>query len=225
MGARRNNPEKKPPGATGRVSAFHSPRQERSRKTLQRILDAVERLLADQTLATLRLEDVLQESGVSASSFYARFTGREAFIDALFEAYTTDVDSFVKTIENADVPPLLEERVRFFIAERARRFTSNRGLLRALVLEHRLRPGRHADLIAENADRAVDVIVRFLLPCKEELGGDEPALTIRRVVFFAFAILRERILFEQRGHAQRSGLGDGQLVDEVTRMAVAYLRS
>lgn len=59
--------------------------QERSVESMQRMLDAGEELFGLGGRASLKLELILQKSGASTGSFYARFGGMSGFLDALHE--------------------------------------------------------------------------------------------------------------------------------------------
>ena len=65
------------------------PQQERSRVTMRRILLATEELLGQHLLEDITLNDILGRSGVSVGAFYARFSGVDALVPALYDPTTS----------------------------------------------------------------------------------------------------------------------------------------
>ena len=62
---------------------FRPPRQERSRRTLERILRATRELLAEQGADATSVQQIVDRAGSSVGSFYARFDGRDDLLDYL----------------------------------------------------------------------------------------------------------------------------------------------
>ena len=66
------------------------PQQERSRKTLARLVDATHRLLEEEGPAALTVTGVAQSAGTSVGSFYARFDGKEELVRYVAESALAD---------------------------------------------------------------------------------------------------------------------------------------
>lgn len=66
-----------------RISARKSPSQERSRRTVERILDAAARIFHEQGYAGATTNDVADEAGVSVGSLYQYFPNKDALLVAL----------------------------------------------------------------------------------------------------------------------------------------------
>ncbi len=67
-------------GAVDLSELFREPQQERSRKTLARLVDATHSLLEEEGPAALTVTGVARAAGTSVGSFYARFDGKEELI-------------------------------------------------------------------------------------------------------------------------------------------------
>lgn len=67
-------------GAVDLTELFREPQQERSRKTLARLVDATHRLLEEEGPTALTVTGVARAAGTSVGSFYARFDGKEELI-------------------------------------------------------------------------------------------------------------------------------------------------
>ena len=64
---------------------LNAPKQSRSRRTLERIVQAALRILEDQGHKALTVKAVVEEANSSVGSFYARFNGKEDLVDYLGE--------------------------------------------------------------------------------------------------------------------------------------------
>ena len=56
--------------------AYKPPRQRRSHESLERILDAAESLIRERGFDTMTIAEVVQRSGSSVGSLYARFNNK-----------------------------------------------------------------------------------------------------------------------------------------------------
>jgi AcrR family transcriptional regulator len=207
-----------------RIRGVRPPQQDRSRDTYVRIMDATECLLEDREFDAVRIEQVLSEARVSAGSFYSRFEGKEALLQALHSRYTEGVVELAGDgNRGAGVPPTLEARARAEVRHRIRRFRGRKALIRTAVLRYRRDLGAGPELV--NMTRAVNArIVDLFRPCLDEIGHEDPERAVVRGAYFVAAICRDRILFPDSPHASSVGLPLSQLEDELTLLLLAYLR-
>ena len=112
------------------------PVQTRSEQTLKRLLDATTHLLNDRSFEKLTVQEIVREASSSVGSFYARFDGKEAVLQALHERYvaeswpTTDASLAPEAWQAVPLRQILEGLCSFLVE-----FTwDNRGLKRALVI-------------------------------------------------------------------------------------------
>src|SRR5690349_17624681 len=70
--------------------AVTPPKQERSHKTLERIVEALAELLADKTFDEISIQEIAQRAGCAVTSIYARFRDKRAMVPAMHEAFRGD---------------------------------------------------------------------------------------------------------------------------------------
>ena len=192
------------------------PKQARSRRTLQAILDASLDLLAERGLDGATVHEIVERAGTSVGSFYARFGGKDDLLrylelrlwadararwDEALEARAWDglaIDAVVHGL----VATLLEaERV----GARQRRALGRR-------------PG--ADGLADPAGdfhaHLLDGVRTLLLERSEAVRHPDPATAVVLGYRAVVGALRET---EARG----DGLDDERLADELARLYLAYL--
>jgi TetR/AcrR family transcriptional regulator, ethionamide resistance regulator len=77
-----------------------------SRDVRAALLASAERLLEEQSLEDLAVEDVLQDAGVSRASFYFYFESKHAIVAALLERIVDEVHAAaLPWFERGDTPP------------------------------------------------------------------------------------------------------------------------
>lgn len=69
--------------------SIRQPRQDRSRHTLEAVLDAVEGLIVERGVDVLKLGEIAARAGYTTGAIYARFRDKEALLEQLFDRYVT----------------------------------------------------------------------------------------------------------------------------------------
>lgn len=199
------------------------PKQTRSRRSLDRMLDAAERLLGDRSFEELTIQDVVRASRTSVGVFYSRFRDKEALLDALYERHQQRmVDAHAqwdpRLWEGVPVDEIVRRRVRAIVDL----YTKNRGLMRALVLRGHQRPDwRYAD--EEERDKLVVVgFGRLVESRKQEIGHPNPRLAGSLGYLMVLAAAREKILFGD-STASAVAASNEELTDELTCALQRYL--
>lgn len=96
------------------TSPRKSPRQERSRRTVERILDAAARVFHEQGYAAATTNDIADEADVSVGSLYQYFPNKDALLVALTARHIEDT-----TAGLADLLSGLEAEAGFDVILRA----------------------------------------------------------------------------------------------------------
>jgi AcrR family transcriptional regulator len=111
------------------------PKQERSRRTLERILAAARSLLSEHEARDVSLREIADTAEVSLSSLFARFKSKDALLDHLHEelceARLRDADEVVTRLELADASA--DETVRIALRALVRSALARGGMERALI--------------------------------------------------------------------------------------------
>ncbi len=202
------------------------PRQDRSRRSLDRILDAAERLLETRSFSDLTVADVVREARSSVGVFYSRFPDKDALLHTLDERFADEV---VMTVERHFSDPAawtsvpLAEIVRSLIAVLVEAHRRKRGTLRAIVLQVRLRPDESFRRTEDRMHSVLPEVDRVLLSKRREIRHPRPETAVRWAVYMAFNTLRDKILFESTGPADVIAMSDEAVIRELTRAVLGYL--
>jgi AcrR family transcriptional regulator len=225
------------PGDGGTVA----PKQARSRRTLDRLLDATEAVLADAGLDGATVPSIAARAGLSVGVVYRRFRDKDALLRATYERF------FARALEG-NRAALAAERwegvgagavVAAVVAGVVRGHVQHRALLRALLAyaESHHDPEFLRRVTALNAAAAAQVTV--LLDARAaEIAHPEPALALGLALGVVGATLHRWIQAQAVDHGSSSdgaadktgrgdglldGIDDGRLSAELTRMVTAYL--
>ena len=113
-------------------------------------------------------------------------------------------------------------RARRIIRLAAREYRRHRGLMRALVLHARTKPGVLSPAQAESRRGLSDDAAMLLLDAREEIRHADPELAARQGLFFVLAACRDNLLFAEAPHPQLLSVSDRTLAAELSRALVAY---
>jgi len=204
------------------------PQQERSRKTLERILDAAMEIIDENGVQAATVSAVVERAGSSVGSFYARFEGKEDLLRYLEERVWTEArlrweearDS--QAWEELDLEGVVRSLVRFLVRIRKEDAGSRRALGRAGP------DGRLGEEARRFHGLVEEEVAGLMLHRKDAIGHPQPERAIRVAYRWAVGGIREllREVGPVGGSEPRSGgrpLSPEQVIEEVTRGLVAYL--
>jgi AcrR family transcriptional regulator len=108
------------PGRSSSPSPLHwvkPPQQARSRKTLEKVLDAAEDVIKERGVAGLTVSEVVRRAGSSVGAFYARFADKESLLATLHERNCAEALATAELAldparwESADIASILDRQV------------------------------------------------------------------------------------------------------------------
>src|SRR4029450_11373754 len=76
-----------PPAPVIQLRTVTGPKQARSERTLQRLLDAAEALIKEKGHAAVSIPEIARRAGSSVGGFYARFRDKDELLPALDERH------------------------------------------------------------------------------------------------------------------------------------------
>lgn len=199
------------------------PLQKRSLASMNRLLDATEKLLADQSFDAITIQDVVKAAKSSIGVFYSRFEDKEALLVALVERHQS---AMIETMEDyksdrwedVSVTQIVRGRVSGLI----KRYRKNRGLYRTLVLRGHAQPDWRYDDAETREKLGVGTFVALLASHRGEIGHRNLKRAAALVYVMMLGTLRETILFSD-GTASALKISDRALENELVKMILTYL--
>jgi AcrR family transcriptional regulator len=77
---------------------IRKPEQSRSQETMDRIVDAFEKLLQKRDYETITINDIAKESSTGAGSIYARFDGKQSILLAVHSRVRNKAKAYFQTL-------------------------------------------------------------------------------------------------------------------------------
>ena len=192
------------------------PKQERSRATVEAILEATARVLVRHGYEGATTIRIAEESGYGVGSLYDYFPNKEALVAALVERHAEEMLELVGSSfsAHADSPPAMA--VRAWV-EGAIGANLVRPKLHKVLVEQLPRVG-DMERIGEVEGRVVGLVRAYLERHAEGIGPEDPSLA-------SFFVAQAVMSLAHKAVAERpETLRDGRLVEEVTALVAGYLR-
>lgn len=206
------------------MAVARKPKQDRSWRTRERILDAAEMLLRDKPFEEISVAELVHAARSSVGSFYARFGGKDGLLPHLYQRYDREVQRRVnRMFAREDYSDLsLAELVRRFVHTTVRSFRRRIWLVRAAALFVR----SHPDAVTEEMQERRTAMHRRIAAVFEHRYGEirhpDPEKAVRMGMFFVGAVCRDKIVIAGP-HARSTKMSDEELKTELTRMFLRYL--
>lgn len=185
------------------VSPRKSPRQERSRRTVERILDAAARIFHEQGYAGATTNDIADEAEVSVGSLYQYFPNKDALLVALtkrhIECATTGLADLLRGLSSeAGIDIILRSVVDFLVEQHELDELH-------LIVMHRAPRTHEINLELERTrSQLVDLTSQLLMPRIDD--PQRRSLIARMVVATIDASVHDVILRRPKGTERRSAI-------------------
>ncbi len=205
-------------------SGIRPPQQRRSRESLERVLKAGERVLADKGYEGFTIGEVSKRAKVSVGSVYGRFENKEALIRAIHVRMMErlagpDEELAAAPAEaGADLAAVVAGGVRALAGSMDRERTLLRVfMVRGAVDPSIARPGSEASQAAARAFKTA------VLARRAEIGHDDPELAADIAFRMVYDVLARQVMHGPTFESDRMVPWDA-LVDELVAAVLAYLR-
>lgn len=199
-----------------RLTPRKKPRQERSRETLNVVLDAASKIFARHGFAHGTTNRIAARAGVSVGSVYEYFANKESILLALSQRHVAEGEALLEAFDPTIAAQLpLEVVTRALIFGIASLHQNDRSLHRVLF-EEAPRPAAFSRRLAEAEDLAVARIAAFIR-MHPETKHEKPDVLARMSVRLVESLVH-------RWAANPAEQTLEELVNELTTLVTGYLR-
>lgn len=196
------------------ISPRKSPQQERSRATVDAIVEAAARILARGDDAAFTTNHVAERAGVSVGSFYQYFPNKEALLAHLLGQHAQDVAQSVRQAAIESAGGSLQDAVEAAVCGMVAAHVRDRHLPQVIA--------RTESLGSRSKDQALAARNVAWLSAGLERYRDELAVQdTDRAAHLIIAALEAAI--HQALRDNPADLESGRLAPELTRLVVRYL--
>ncbi|MEM9462329.1 MAG: TetR/AcrR family transcriptional regulator [Myxococcota bacterium] len=204
-------------------SPFVEPRQQRSRRTLQRIVDAFEQALDAQTFEEITVGALCQRAGCSVGTFYGRVESKDMLLEHLRQRVFEQMRSTLAELfspeqaQQRSLSQLIKEQLQTLVDLHDQR----RGVLRAVIVQAR-RQTAFAGPTREFNAAVLRLVADSWLVHRDVIAHPDPVAAVEQATLMAVGYLRESIVFGELWSTQRALSGDAR-VQTLHRLLVGFL--
>lgn len=207
------------------IPRFRPPQQTRSQETLDRILDATEKVLEEKSFTEATLAEIMERAGVTVGAFYRRFPDKDALLHLLDERFFHQMHERADELldpehwRGASVTEIIHEFARTAVQV----YTTRRGVARSIFLRARVDPVLQASGRKVNA-HYIERLRHLLLDedRRDQLTHPDPERAIALGFMMFYGALRETTVFGEVWPEHRQLAGD-DLGDQMARLYLAFL--
>lgn len=183
--------KKKPP-------TVREPRQERSLRTQERLLDAMEKLLEKQDATDITVEDIVEQAHASVGAFYKRFGSKQDLLPLLLARLQANARRELdEELAKAHWKERgLAQRVNALIEMFAEMQIRRRRIIRACVAGRMTASLQMSEKDVEDARASMQAMGRWLLDCRDEIRHDNPEQAVGLGLYMCLQSLQTALLFE-----------------------------
>jgi len=204
----------------------HPPKQQRSRDTLARLLEATIETVNEHGLAGTTIPRIAERAKVAPASIYRRFRDKEALLRSAFIGMLERSNA----VNAAAIPAHLEGHTLEWVAGALARsliaqYRRNPNLMRALIRftesddDQKFR-ARAMALVARNASFMVDAIVKRF---SAQIAATDPHRAVTFATLVMANVVETRTLESSSLWSEMLPVDDDTLVAELKRLFVSYL--
>ncbi|TDC70945.1 TetR/AcrR family transcriptional regulator [Actinomadura sp. GC306] len=192
------------------------PRQERSRQTVERILEAATRVLSERGYDGASTNRIAKAAGLSNGSLYQYFPNKDAIVIAVLDRFADRLADRLGAEIEATMGLPWQEAGRALLDVQIRLFEENADLLRIIVEQiPRLGP---LDKLAALQRRLTDLVRVYLLVNRDEFRDDLDVEATVWIVAETVGLLSTKYVLD------RPPIPHDRMVDELAELVIGYIR-
>ena len=202
---------------------IQKPRQVRSLRTMNKILDAAASLLEEKLFEEISISEIASRAGCSVGAFYGRFKDKESLLISLdekhFESFNRGTEALLKELKKGreDLPGIIRKTVAYI----ADVYGNSPGLLRALVLYAKQNRDEGFLCREKRAWSFYPDLHRIIIEHRGQMECPNPDLAVRFGFIQTFFTASEILLWGTRN--EDFLISRETLVRELTRAYLGYL--
>jgi AcrR family transcriptional regulator len=206
-------------------TTYRPPRSRPGHKSLEKLLVAAEDQLREEELEFFTVDRVLERAGVSVGSFYARFPGKDALLNAVLDRlHTRTQPAILEALEvQKCAEQSLEEAVDHAFGILIEDVMNERGLQRAFMMLSAFDPvlRRKGEQIHLEHRLAVTAV---LDAHRAEIVHPDPDMAIYQAFAMFLSVMHGRLVFFTRKCDLRIGVSDEVIFAQLKLWISNFLR-
>ncbi len=209
---------------TSALQPVPAAKQERSRRTLERILSVAEELLEERDFDELTMADLAERAGCAVGTVYGRIPNKDSLLMCLYERQNRAAEELAGRLFEACREADLDVRARAVCAFVVDHCAAQSGSIRATTAHLFTREGRDVLQFRREITKAFRSIAGLLAEEMGHLPAEEAQATCEFALLAVCDVAQSRVVFGARS-AVRLRYARKELKGRLTTLLLAYLRA
>jgi AcrR family transcriptional regulator len=205
-------------------ASVRPPKQRRSQQSLERVVEASQRLLEEKGFEGFTIQDVSQRADVSVGAIYARFGNKESLLRAVHQAAMESIrpeHEAVAAVDGTKPAKAAREVIVDAVRTVAGIFRGNEKLLRAFMHLGAV----DAEISRRGSESSIDLARQFastVLTHRREITHPAPDLAVDVAFRMTYCTFARQVMYGPAFESEQAIEWD-DLVEEVGTACAAYL--
>jgi len=200
-----------------------NPKQARSRKTMENILDTAQQMLIDKTFDKASIQEIVKSANSSVGSFYSLFKTKNNLLECLLDRYQDWLIEIVQEYNKQNLPTDIVSRSSLFIKEYIRVNQQESGMLRARHIYNITKLRAIPEARLKKNEQYLQEIERLFEPCMHEINHPNPKKALTFILILLDIFIEDKIIFGEVFNKNQTTLDHQELHDECLRLLLNYL--
>jgi len=199
------------------------PKQARSKKTMENILDTAQQMLIDSTFDKANIQEIVKKANSSVGSFYSLFKTKNNLLECLLDRYQDWLIEIVQEYNKQDIPKDMISRASLFIKEYIKVNQQESGMLRARHIYNITNLKSIPKARLQKNELYQQEVERLFEPCMHEINHPNPKKALTFILILLDIFIGDKIIFEEVTNKNKAALSHQELHDECLRLFLNYL--
>jgi len=208
---------------TPEILKVSKPKQARSKKTMENILDTAQQMLIDSTFDKANIQEIVKKANSSIGSFYSLFKTKNNLLECLLDRYQDWLIEIVQEYKKQDIPKDMASRASLFIQEYIRVNQQEAGMLRARHIYNITKLKSIPETRLQKNDIYIQEVESLFEPCMHEINHPNPQKALTFILTLLDVFIGDKIIFEEVTNKNRTAQEHRELHDECLRLFLNYL--
>ncbi|NOR45778.1 MAG: TetR family transcriptional regulator [Candidatus Delongbacteria bacterium] len=199
---------------------INQPKQARSIKTMNNLLDTAQQMLIDSTFDKSNIQEIVKKANSSVGSFYSLFKSKSNLLETLLDRYMDWLIDLAKDFNTnkKNLIPDIEKRAELFINKFIKVNRQEAGMLRARFIYKLTNEDSVPAARLEKNKIFLIEMMKYFEPCIGQINNPKPEEALIFILELIDIYIGEKIMFE----ADRK-VSYKKLREECLRLFINYL--
>ena len=179
-------------------TTIRQPKQTRSKKTMQNLLDTAQQMLIDSTFDKSNIQEIVKKANSSVGSFYSLFKSKSNLLETLLDRYMDWLVDLAKDFNTnkKNLVPGIEKRAELFINEFIKINRQEAGMLRARFIYKLTNEDSIPVERFEKNEIFLIEMIKYFEPCIDQINHPKPEEALIFILELIDIYIGEKIMFE-----------------------------